>query len=675
MFSSTGCFSKITCPLNDECALLNCIFLHTDDLAQRAWLHMTSDDEVFQPPSKRQRFTKEDRTVTGANQIAVTERRKQAFVGALVSQQLTPPADLSDGELDDDETLNPFGAKVQYVSHNSRPISPPPLRRDRRIIPPTITGPCGHLAGQLGESLNPRKIPHDPAGHASRLLYLKKLHEGMVRLNEETGRSEDSDTRALKLTDARLIKLALDEEEHIARESPAVYANIIKLRMVAYKKMSLEQWKVARLEANMKAQVTVWTATAVDQSTINPYRPLDTGLSTAEEIEFLPHLFANQEGMQQFGYMTSPPSEQEMTKAREGVEAAHGWEQCERCKARFQVFPDRREDGALTSGGRCTYHWGRATRPPRDPTNIARGHQEKVYSCCNESQGTSIGCTTADSHVFKIYDGKRLASILQYERTPENPDVHHGTALAFDCEMAFTVNGMELIRITATAWPGGEELLDVLVRPLGAILDLNTRYSGIRPDDFAEAVPYDASEQVKSGGPKPSTTVNSRGNHPNGKAGARLRIVDSPVAARNLLFQLLSPSTPLIGHAIENDLNVTRIVHPCIIDTVLLFPHPGGLPLRRSLKALVKQLLWRDIQMGGASGHDSKEDARATGDLVREKVKRTWKHMRREGWTLQDGKFLPPVLGLNGAPAGPKLALLSGQKRTHDESEQNVKYD
>ena len=74
-----------------------------------------------------------------------------------------------------------------------------------------------------------------------------------------------------------------------------------------------------------------------------------------------------------------------------------------------------------------------------------------------------------------------------------------------------------------------------------------------------------------------------------------------------------------------------------IIDTVLLYPHPRGLPLRYGLKHLAKLYLDRDIQMGGNRGHDSKEDALATGDLVRFKVAEKAKILKRAGWTMKAG--------------------------------------
>jgi hypothetical protein len=41
-------------------------------------------------------------------------------------------------------------------------------------------------------------------------------------------------------------------------------------------------------------------------------------------------------------------------------------------------------------------------------------------------------------------------------------------------------------------------------------------------------------------------------------------------------------------------------------------------------------------------GHDSAEDARAAGDLVRLKIKNEWMDLQRSGWKLVDGNFVPP---------------------------------
>jgi DNA polymerase III epsilon subunit-like protein len=214
--------------------------------------------------------------------------------------------------------------------------------------------------------------------------------------------------------------------------------------------------------------------------------------------------------------------------------------------------------------------------------------------------------------------------------------------------MGYTTMGMELIRLTAVSWPEGRELLDILVKPIGVILDLNSRWSGVFPEHYSTATPYGTPAPPKGDGkPQP------------------LQVVESPAAARDLLFKLLQPETPLIGHAIDNDLNVCRIIHPTIIDTVLLYPAPRRLPNRLSLKFLARKFLEREIQTGGDKGHDSKEDAIATGDLVRVKVGELWKRLMAKGWKSEsDALIAPPGQTLkNVHKVAVDLEQSCGQKR------------
>ena len=45
--------------------------------------------------------------------------------------------------------------------------------------------------------------------------------------------------------------------------------------------------------------------------------------------------------------------------------------------------------------------------------------------------------------------------------------------------------------------------------------------------------------------------------------------------------------------------------------------------------------------MGGNRGHDSMEDAQATGDLVRLKVAEKWKMLQSKGWKIIHGELIP----------------------------------
>ncbi|KAG7009925.1 RNA exonuclease 3 [Physcia stellaris] len=441
------------------------------------------------------------------------------------------------------------------------------------------------------------------------------MHEHMSRLNELVKESDDTSKAALELSPQELIRTALNEEEKAAKKNPSVYANVLKLRIVALKKMEMPAWKAERLKL-IESEI----GKAIPPKSKDP-NPLETGLSSIEEIAILPKLAAKPDGLAKHGYVTTQISEAQIQLARDGVESSNNWETCDRCHTRFQVFPSRRaEDGALTTGGSCTHHPSKARRPP--PKDKAdKSDRQSLYLCCNEVVGRSAGCTTAPTHVFKVSEAKRLALILPFEATPENDGLEgKRTAVCFDCEMGYTTYGMELIRLTATSWPSGSVLLDTLVRPLGVVLDLNSRYSGVWPDDFTSALPSDTS--------LPSHTADGER--------APLPIASSPAVARSLLFNLISPTMPLIGHALENDLNATRIIHPCIVDTCLLFPHVRGLPMRHGLKHLMKKYLDKDIQINDeGKGHDSAEDARSAGELVRVKIREM---VAREGMG-KDGKM------------------------------------
>ncbi|KAG0334195.1 hypothetical protein BG004_000524 [Podila humilis] len=158
------------------------------------------------------------------------------------------------------------------------------------------------------------------------------------------------------------------------------------------------------------------------------------------------------------------------------------------------------------------------------------------------------------------------------------------TLLAIDCEMCLTSRGSELTRISVLD-ESGKTIYDTLVMPDNPIVDYLTKYSGMTAERLA---------------------------------GVTTKLKD--VQAE--LKKLVSYDTILVGHSLENDMKALKFAHPFIVDTAKLYHHTRGPPYRASLKWLAQKWLNRGIQLGGANGHDSVEDASTCLDLVKLKLEK-----------------------------------------------------
>lgn len=659
VFSTTNLFKGIQCPEGARCRLTNCIYGHQPQPQPQAAETAASAVSIAAPPNVTPSSNEAHASAQPSSEQETepaTKRRRVTYE----SLAEKPPsraekikADLEASRSAKRADVSPSNVKpITSATNNlnafpttlARPVSPPaagrvkPAPKQTNAMPASVnvntTTEPKKPAPVKKEALNPRLLTSAPESHAKRTIFLQHLHKDMYRLNSELKNSTQpingiipDKLKLLALNDQEVIKLALDEEEKAARDQPKVYANVIKNRIAAYRKM--------KPEAFVDVVKSSFSKGIAKPAQVKQGKAIHTGLTPAEEVKIVHHLVVpDQNILIPHGYVPTPPTAAQAEEAARAVEASMNYEECDRCTARFRVFPDRNEEGKLTTNGPCRHHPSKKVFPTKQKTDFYTGGNQPYYPCCQEPVG-SQGCTTAEDHVFKTSSPARLAAVLPFITTPENPSPVKDRkgrvvgAVGFDCEMGYTAFGLELIRITAVSWPDHEPLLDVLVRPLGTIIELNSRFSGVWPEHFASAIPY-ADWQPPSEQQDPSATP------------PPLPIVDNPQKARELLCSYLTPSTPLIGHAIENDLNATRLCHPNIIDTMLLYPHPRGLPLRHGLKMLTKKYLERDIQMGGDRGHDSMEDAIATGDLVRVKVARQWREMQSKGWKFENGELVGP---------------------------------
>lgn len=641
MFSTLGLFKGIPCPKAANCSITTCLFSHdltpvTSQAKKRSSVKLS---QLEQPDKDISPSTSDN-----AARASTSEQTKQAksrdstpqsllnsnrTASGILKSSKTPPKPISSVRNEHPKAVEEAVRDNTRTALPSYPLSKPPdthLEANSRTI--SVISP------QKTEPLQPRKLANPPATLPIRFKLLLLLHEQLSRLNRLVAISSETDKKSLVFSDQELITTALDEEWHIAMTNPKVYTNVMKNRIGVLKKTSVKTWTVER-NAKIQKQLEESQSSKKRKLTYVNTR-VETELSYPQEIAMLPQLVTPTKGLEVYGYVTSVPLEAEIEKARAGVLAAQGWEICDRCGCRFRCFPTRQEDGTITTGGSCRHHWGRLGPQPRGSA------AKPIYSCCQLEQG-QLGCEEKPSHVFKVSNPQRLADLIQFESTPESDDFHQ--PVCFDCEMGYTSYGMELVRLTATAWPSGDPLLDVLVRPKGEVLDLNTRFSGVSIQQWTQAKLWTALEL-----PPLSQTNNNKRlktdavlEAPTSIAEASTPlIVPSPQHARDLLFKLIGPSTPLIGHALENDLIAVRIVHPNVIDTVVLFPHRRGLPLKNKLKFLVRDEIQWTIQEGGSDGHDSLEDALAAGELVRHRVRIKWEVLKRDGWSFDGNKLCSP---------------------------------
>lgn len=216
--------------------------------------------------------------------------------------------------------------------------------------------------------------------------------------------------------------------------------------------------------------------------------------------------------------------------------------------------------------------------------------QAKRHSLARlQAEGYFLGL----SHMTKDQrGGKRALRDEDYLQTPTTFSTTKRTAIVVDCEMVGVVGGRSaVVSLSAIDFFTGEVLIDTIVNPTERVIDWRARYSGVSLARMRRAC----------------------------ASGEALR---GWKAARQRLWGFMDVNTILIGHSLDNDLEVLGILHHNIVDTAILTAEAVFLPtshttrMRRrwGLKPLADELLKRDIQVG--KGHSALEDASATRDVL-----------------------------------------------------------
>lgn len=71
-----------------------------------------------------------------------------------------------------------------------------------------------------------------------------------------------------------------------------------------------------------------------------------------------------------------------------------------------------------------------------------------------------------------------------------------------------------------------------------------------------------------------------------------------------VLLSMFNSKTILIGHSLESDFKALKLIHGCVVDTSILYPHKMGPPMKRALKNLCIEHLKRIIQEDGKFGYE-----------------------------------------------------------------------
>ncbi|XP_055381056.1 RNA exonuclease 1 homolog isoform X2 [Condylostylus longicornis] len=241
---------------------------------------------------------------------------------------------------------------------------------------------------------------------------------------------------------------------------------------------------------------------------------------------------------------------------------------CRRCSKTFNIA--MYENEAIDE---CCYH----------PKGIGyrRGFTDNFHQCCQQPAG-STGCTYANYHVTEYTDLNNLKGFVQTIDKGKNYTSTKKDIFALDCEMCYTTEGIELTRVTVVNFEE-KVVYDALVKPENKIIDYNTVFSGI------------TEEMLRN---------------------EKRTIRD----VQAILLSMFHSKTILIGHSLESDMKALKLIHSCIVDTSVLYPHKMGPPKKRALKNLCIENLKRIIQED-EGGHNSAEDAEVCIALVKHYLK------------------------------------------------------
>lgn len=437
-------------------------------------------------------------------------------------------------------------------------------------------------------------LPYAPVRQDERQHYLKLLHHQYSLCNEKF----ENNTQAIDNNVRRgLVKISIQKELQMAKscKTKMEYQHAIKKLMFNLKKFGTEDGlpkPIIENTQNIQPNINL-SINANTNITHNPNHNhmLNANIPIGSEFEFdlvykeLQALCVPVKRLIRNGYVTEPVEVPEDHQLPIRVD-------CVRCGANFNL-----DDIENTVS--CTYHPGKMQSSIYQNMDMGRkvygtDYLNRFYGCCNEPKGQTAGCKVHDHHVYKFNDPKDLnlrKKFIHIKQLRENLKIDNDSkvqqmrkekvkAVSLDCEMCFTNHGFEMMKLSLIDFKTEKKLIDSIIHPDGEfIIDLNTHVSGV------ESIP------------KSAMTFDE----------VMIKIA-----------QLTDEDTIIVGHGLENDLNVLRLIYPKIVDTAILFSENQINSRRKDpLKKLAWKYLSENIQ---GKEHDSLEDAIIPARIVKKHI-------------------------------------------------------
>uniref|UniRef100_A0A093VJY7 RNA exonuclease 3 n=1 Tax=Talaromyces marneffei PM1 TaxID=1077442 RepID=A0A093VJY7_TALMA len=234
-------------------------------------------------------------------------------------------------------------------------------------------------------------------------------------------------------------------------------------------------------------------------------------------------------------------------------------------------------------------------------------HKSNTYTLLPDTEQKAIhSALLAACHTIEVLDAEQYTlqqglterkihtnvPYSEFRQTPQTFGQPKRKIVAIDCEMVGLWKNVACVALLcAVDVLTGEILLNTYVDPVSKVHAWRSTVSGVTRKSMSEAI----------------------------EQGQALR---GWAAAREALWEYIDAETIIIGHALQNDLNVLGIFHSRIVDTAILasqavFPEiqskrfPESYGLKRLLLSWLKMMI-----QTGKKGHDCLEDTFATRELA-----------------------------------------------------------